>query len=88
MPGQRLVAEAGLQIFPQSNGKALLVYEKALAGGFQKMDRHSFGLAQVLAVGHGFVCFIGNIGLKIFPVNLGHANPLLLVNRTVHQINI
>lgn len=68
MPGQRFVAQAGLQILPQSDGEALLVYEKALAGGFQEMDGHGFGLAQMLSVGHGFVCFISDIGFKIFPV--------------------
>ena len=32
------------------------------------MDRPGCGRVQMLAVGHGFVCFISDIGFKIFPV--------------------
>lgn len=67
---QGFIVNIGLQVLPQGNGKAFLVYKKAFAGCFQIMDGHGLGLAQMLAVGHGFVGFIGDIGFKIFSVYL------------------
>ena len=68
MPPQRLAADTVLQILPQGESEARPVYEKAFAGGFQEMNGHGPGLAQMLTVGHVFVGFIGYCGFKIFPV--------------------
>lgn len=65
---QSRITDAVPHFFPQGKGKALFFYKKAFAGGRQEMNRHGLGFAQMLAIRHSFILFMGYAGSKIFPI--------------------